>query len=339
LGYDQEDRLTNYTSPTTTATYGYNGDGLRTSKTVAGATTQFAYDTSGSLPLILTDDTYKYLYGPDGLPFAQVNSSGVTTWLEHDLQGSTRVLTKNTGGITGSYTYTPYGAVSGHTGTATTPLQYTSQYTDTETGYQYLRARYYDPATANFLTSDPLVAATGDPYSYAGADPIDENDPSGLCLGFHGGCPGAGVLDHVLHSRPGRAITELDVNFWNTVTGGGINEITGGAVDRTVCQSSVFARIGQVAAFVPLLIRGKGEAERGQWESTGRGDPVNLRETLAMRQARSNPAAGTQVPIQMTDSRWPAERGWIKMQQQVAGVKIHYVYNTRTGQSADFKFK
>jgi hypothetical protein len=41
-------------------------------------------------------------------------------------------------------------------------------------------ARYYDPATAQFLTRDPLEAITRDPYDYAGADPYDNSDPSGM---------------------------------------------------------------------------------------------------------------------------------------------------------------
>jgi RHS repeat-associated protein len=41
-------------------------------------------------------------------------------------------------------------------------------------------ARYYDPTTAQFLTRDPLESETGQPYSYAGDDPIDNSDPSGL---------------------------------------------------------------------------------------------------------------------------------------------------------------
>ena len=38
----------------------------------------------------------------------------------------------------------------------TTPLGYAGAYTDAETGYLYLIGRYYDPATAQFLTVDPL---------------------------------------------------------------------------------------------------------------------------------------------------------------------------------------
>jgi filamentous hemagglutinin len=41
----------------------------------------------------------------------------------------------------------------------------------------------------------------------------------------------------------------------------------------------------------------------------------------------------------MTDPRWPAQDGWVKMQQNINGIVIHYVYNTITGQSDDFKFK
>jgi RHS repeat-associated protein len=39
-------------------------------------------------------------------------------------------------------------------------VTYAGQYTDTETGLQYLRARYYDPSTGTFLTRDPLEAQT-----------------------------------------------------------------------------------------------------------------------------------------------------------------------------------
>ena len=53
------------------------------------------------------------------------------------------------------------------------------QYTD-PTGLIYLRARYYDPATAQFLTRDPLEAVTAEPYEYADSDPLDESDPLGL---------------------------------------------------------------------------------------------------------------------------------------------------------------
>jgi RHS repeat-associated protein len=43
---------------------------------------------------------------------------------------------------------------------------YADQYTDAETRFQYLRARYYDPATGQFLSRDPITAQTRSPYAY-----------------------------------------------------------------------------------------------------------------------------------------------------------------------------
>jgi filamentous hemagglutinin len=41
----------------------------------------------------------------------------------------------------------------------------------------------------------------------------------------------------------------------------------------------------------------------------------------------------------MKDTRWPASEGWIKMEEKVNDVSIHYLHNTKTGAWADFKFK
>ena len=46
-------------------------------------------------------------------------------------------------------------------------MRYAGEYHDAQTGFYYLRARYYDPATQQFLTRDPLVAATEQAYNYA----------------------------------------------------------------------------------------------------------------------------------------------------------------------------
>ena len=73
--------------------------------------------------------------------------------------------------------------------------------------------------------------------------------------------------------------------------------------------------------------------------STGRTEPMSLKEQLAMKQVKANPKAGTPTQLQMKDPRWPASQGWVKMRQNVNGVEVHYLRNTRTGALADFKFK
>jgi hypothetical protein len=56
----------------------------------------------------------------------------------------------------------------------------------------YLIDRYYDPATDQFLSVDPLVAETGQPYAFTGDDPVNETDPLGLVIPGGPGCPKKG---------------------------------------------------------------------------------------------------------------------------------------------------
>jgi len=113
-----------------------------------------------------------YIYGPGGLPIEQISSGGTVLYLHHDQQGSTRLITGSSGTVEGKCTYTAYGTPTCE-GSAKTPLGYDAQYTSTDTGLIYMRARTYDPATAQFLTQDQLEAITREPYSYASDDPLN----------------------------------------------------------------------------------------------------------------------------------------------------------------------
>lgn len=185
-GYDQAGNLISVKRPEEGAvskiedSYVYDGNGLRASQTINGTTKHMAWNTTEAPSLLLYDGANYYLYGPEGLPFEQI-ASETPTYLHHDQQGSTRLLTNSGGETKGTYTYTPYGATEDHTGSAITPLGYDGQYTSSDTGLIYLRARVYDPSTAQFMSVDPLVAGTGAPYSYAGGSPINDGDPEGTC--------------------------------------------------------------------------------------------------------------------------------------------------------------
>jgi RHS repeat-associated protein len=189
--YDQANRLSTIVtgtgsschSPTTVGSYTYNAAGLRMSKAVGGVTTTETWDIAGSLPLLLEDKTSSsttdYVYGPGGLPLEQV--SGTTTlWYHHDQLGSTRAITNGSGVTQATYQYDPYGNTVASTGSVVNPFLYSGQYKDGESGLYYLRARYYDPGAAQFLTRDPMVAQTMPPYAYVAGNPLYSQDPWGL---------------------------------------------------------------------------------------------------------------------------------------------------------------
>ncbi|HEU5477538.1 MAG TPA: RHS repeat-associated core domain-containing protein [Gaiellaceae bacterium] len=178
--YDQANRLTTATVNGTTSSYSYDGDGLRASETSGGSTQHFAWDHSGNLPLPLTDGSTTYIYDDQGLPFEQIDSNGTPLYYQHDQLGSTRLLTDQSGTVVATYTFDPYGNETSHTGTADTPLRWAGQYQDVTTGFYYLRARYYDPQTGEFLERDRFAPVTQEPYAYVDDDPLNNADPLGL---------------------------------------------------------------------------------------------------------------------------------------------------------------
>ena len=175
----------------TVATYAYNGDGLRITKTVGAATTNFVWDPStADVPMLLSDGNTDYIYGPDGTPIEQITAT-TPTYLHTDQLGSVRTLTNATGSVTGTTNFAVYGTPA--TSGAGSALGYAGEYTDNETGFVYLRARYYDPATSQFITVDPIMDDTGDAYGYANNSPTNNTDPSGLRMSAVAGRATRGV--------------------------------------------------------------------------------------------------------------------------------------------------
>jgi uncharacterized protein RhaS with RHS repeats len=117
---------------------------------------------------------------------------------------------------------------------------------------QYLRARYYDPKTAQFITRDPLEAETGQPYLYANGNPTLYTDPSGMsAFSTIADVGGAAINGATLGLvKPGW----VDPCSWAGFAG----EAAGGAVNPL----RVFKIAGAAAAAGVSLVRGA-RATRG----------------------------------------------------------------------------
>ncbi|MBI9113670.1 RHS repeat-associated core domain-containing protein [Sanguibacter suaedae] len=186
--YDQANQLTTITGPDgTTTAYTYDATGLRASATTTtgteSATEQYTWNALAAVPQLLTDNTHSYLYGASSTPLAQYDLTGSgVDYLHGDVLGSIRTTTDTTGAVTSNADYDVYGqplAVTTEPVSAITRFGYAGEYTD-PTGYIYLRARYYDPTTAQFLTRDPLETTTNNPYGYTDGNPLQYVDPLGL---------------------------------------------------------------------------------------------------------------------------------------------------------------
>lgn len=185
-----QDALNNLLATTWTAPSGMTNEATSSGTLVASAIADQPLPTAG--PTGVRTATSSVLAQLEAVAVV-LKASPTITYLQHDQLGSTRLLTNTGGGVVGTYSYTPYGATASHTGTST-PLEFNGQYLDPETGLYYLRARYYDPTTGSFLTRDPLEQQTMAPYNYAGADPLDESDPSGDHWCPHAICGNIGTI-------------------------------------------------------------------------------------------------------------------------------------------------
>ncbi len=89
-------------------------------------------------------------------------------------------------------TFDSFGKQTASSGSLINPFQYTGRESDTETGLDYYRARYYSPTLQRFVSEDPIGLAGGaNAILYAGNSPVNFLDPLGLFPWF-GGTSGGG---------------------------------------------------------------------------------------------------------------------------------------------------
>ncbi len=109
----------------------------------------------------------------------------MTSYYHYDGQLSTRQLTDALANVTDGYTYDAFGILLNMFGATENDYLYTGEQYDPNVGFYYLRARYYNQSMGRFLTSDPFEGYEFEPYTfhkylYAGNNPINYQDPSGL---------------------------------------------------------------------------------------------------------------------------------------------------------------
>ena len=206
--YDARGRLTN--APTHTyewdgasrliaadaARYEYDGLGNLIERVEAGQTNRYYYNHAiAGTPLVAEQDGNTgqflryYVWTPRGrlLWLYDVGTSNVFHY-HFDLNGSTMALSDTNGTVTDAYAYTPFGRLLGHTGWSRQPFTFVGGLgvrQDGDSGEIYqMRARYYDSASARFLSTEPGWPQLGhpqeaSPYQYALNRPVALSDATG----------------------------------------------------------------------------------------------------------------------------------------------------------------
>ncbi len=190
--YDAQHRLVGVTTPTDTWTYEYDALGNRIAETHNGQKTVFLVDPSGLGNVVGEYDSNgnlmaSYTYGL-GLA-SQIDAGGQADYYDFDVTGSTIGLTDPGGAYAQRYSYLPFGQIQSSVGSVPTPFQFNgaSGVSTDGSGLSYMRARYYSPSQGRFVNQDPNNVNGGtNLYTYAGNDPINASDPTGLSKDYTG---------------------------------------------------------------------------------------------------------------------------------------------------------
>jgi RHS repeat-associated protein len=185
--YDFANRLISTTLGGVNTQFAYNGDGIRLRLIEAGTLTTYMQDYAAPLPVVLQAKTgsasTQYVYSLGTRPLAEYEAAA-WEYLLPDPLGSVRQIADNSGSVTLLKSYEPYGSVLNSQGSATSIVGYAGEQMDAYIKLVFLRARYYSPDTARFLSKDVWQGDYTGPLSlngwnYVEGNPVNRVDPSG----------------------------------------------------------------------------------------------------------------------------------------------------------------
>lgn len=189
LQYNVKNELSNFTGQGgVSAAYAYDHEGFRVSKTV----------DDGHGGVVSTFFVGREVEIRSGNPAVFVTLGGRrvgilrparTDFVHTDHAGNTRFFTDGAGTKIAAIAYRPFGNIARSNGVIDSRT-YGYHPFDDETGFYYMKRRYYSPELGRFLTPDPLSLYQPHkflsnpkalhPYAYAGNDPLNHVDPEGL---------------------------------------------------------------------------------------------------------------------------------------------------------------
>lgn len=170
-----------------TASYTYNSNGIRTSKTVNGVTTTYRLEGTKILSETTNNVTTQYIYDASDSIIGFMYS-GQTYYFDKNAQGDIIRIYNISGTAICEYIYDAWGnftATGNLTVAYANPFRYRGYYYDTESHLYYLQSRYYDNLTGRFLNADDVTSlkchtSLLNLISYCNNNPINLSDENGF---------------------------------------------------------------------------------------------------------------------------------------------------------------
>ena len=173
------------TGESETASYRYDAMGRRVDKHVGNIYTEYIWSGDQIVGEVADGYWKNYYRGLGGEILS--NRNGQT--YAYDGHGDVVSLNEQSGinlAFIDTYEYDAFGNETlENEKSEYNPFRYNGQYYDEETGFIYLRNRYYDPGTGRFTSEDPVKDGFNW-YVYCANNPIAFVDPSGLTIILQG---------------------------------------------------------------------------------------------------------------------------------------------------------
>ena len=217
-----------------TLSFTYNADGIRVGK-VDNAGNTVSYIVDGSKIVAEQRDDGKwlyYIYDENGA-INGISYGGTWYVFRKNIQGDITGIYNEACNLIAQYSYTPYGEIIAITDAKgndisskashianLNPFRYRGYYYDTETGFYYTAARYYDSVVGRFISSDlpdvltatPMALTDKNLYAYCDNNPVMREDKDGgfwhIAIGAVVGGLIGGVVKVFSNVIEGRDITD-----------------------------------------------------------------------------------------------------------------------------------
>ncbi|MDQ7065919.1 MAG: RHS repeat-associated core domain-containing protein [candidate division KSB1 bacterium] len=185
-------QLESYSESGKQVRFEYDAVGQLTSRVSEGERHEYIWNYTLPIPVLSVErcegsDFRYYIHSTDGMLLYSINAAnGQVRFYHYDERGNTLFLTDASGRIVSRYAYTPYGRIAGMAGESGHLFTFQGKYgvmQEGETGLFYMRARYYDAISRQFISEDPVASfhpRSMSLYQFAYGNPMRFADPLGL---------------------------------------------------------------------------------------------------------------------------------------------------------------